>query len=453
MDKPTSSIKYPNALAGSNSSRCHCVIAGHGIDAITTATVMVSLGHKVSLYANLDELKQTLSHYKFEYQQQALWQLYLSQQDITVLAMPEQASEVFAGSAPDLYWMFYSDLPSSWQQTADAKPSWVTQLNESQVSTQIPVILSGISTLGVFDDLARVCQRPWVYYVPFVFLQDGSAYQSMLSPKLWLMGEKTADSIDKVAVLQPLIAQAQRSYITDIATIEFSRSAIMSMLATRVSFMNEWSRLADRQGVDIQEVAEIMGLDARIGSSYLKAGWGFGGTTLPAEINALQQTLADTQVDHRLMQAVDAINNDQKELIFRKFWQFFDGAIENKQVSIWGVSYKAGSGRTSEAAIHPLLRLLWSYNITTHVYALEAKSELQGLYSEQPLLSFIESPTEQLLSSDALFVLSWPETQRLPIAAINEVVLPVFDAQNAFSKEQIQSLTGDYQGIGRCKQC
>lgn len=454
-DKDNNSTVYKNSSESRPAvlkTDKHCVIVGHSIDAITTATVMVSLGNLVSLYANQEELEHTLANYTFEHQQQALWQLYLNQQSLVVQSIPAHASDLFEQGAANLYWLFHSDLPAAWQQANDSnKPTWVTQLNESRVPSQTPVILSGIHKLGTFAAIAEYCQRPWVYYVPFVFLQDGSAYPSMLTPKLWLMGEKTPDSLDKIGVLQPLIAQAQQSYISDIATIEFSRSAIMSMLATRVSFMNEWSRLADQQGVDIQEVANIMGLDARIGSSYLKAGWGFGGQTLPAEIKALQQTLQHTQVAHSLMQAVSLINDDQKELIFRKFWQYFDGAIEHKQVSIWGASYKSGSGRTSEAAIHPLLRLLWSYNITTHVYALEAESELATLYPDQPLLKFISTPTQQLTDSDALFILSWPDTKRLPINAINEVVVPVFDAQNAFSKTQIQSLTGDYQGIGRSK--
>lgn len=452
-----------NSISASKAkSKPHCVIVGHSIEAITTATVMVSLGNTVSLYADNDALDSTLTNYSFEHQQQALWQLYLSQESIRVHPLPEQASEVFVSSEsavqetqhrvePSLYWVFYGDLPESWRVQQGDEQTWINQLNDSQVPVQTPLILSGISTLGIFANLAKQCHRPWVYYVPFVFLQDGRAYPSMLSPKIWLMGEKTADSVDKVVVLQPLMQQAQQHFITDIATIEFSRSAIMSMLATRVSFMNEWSRLADQQGVDILEVATIMGLDKRIGSSYLKAGWGFGGQTLPAEIAALEDTLRDTQVDNRLMQAVTAINDDQKELIFRKFWQYFDGAIENKQVSIWGASYKSGSGRTSAAAIHPLLRLLWSYNITTYVYALEAESELAALYPDQPLLKFISQSTEKLSSSDALFVLSWPSTKRLPISAINEVVVPIFDAQNAFSHQQIQSLVGDYQGIGRSK--
>ena len=454
LDTINSRPSYATQPSSLKSPRPHCVIVGHSIDAITTATVMVSLGNSVSLYANSQELQDTLATYTFEHQQQALWQLYVSQQDIVVYELPDSAETLFdkmQPTQPNLYWLFYGDLPQQWQEQGEGHPTWVNHLNESDIETQTPLVLSGISTLGVFADIAKQCKRPWVYYVPFVFLQDGRAYPSMLSPKLWLMGEKTADSVDKVAMLQPLIAQAEQRFITDIATVEFSRSAIMSMLATRVSFMNEWSRLADQQGVDITEVANIMGLDTRIGSSYLKAGWGFGGQTLPAEISALQQTLQNTQVEHRLMDAVNTINDDQKELIFRKFWQYFDGAIDNKQVSIWGASYKSGSGRTTSSAIHPLLRLLWSYNITTYVYASEAQGELARLYPNQPLLKFIDEPTEQINNSDALFVLSWHTTKRLPIGAINDVVVPVFDAQNIFNKQQVQSLVGDYQGIGRRK--
>lgn len=451
--KPDSLKPEPLRSHHTRKSKVHCVVLGHSIDAITTATVMVTLGHSVSLYADSESLQHTLTNYTFEHQQQALWQLYLSQEDIVVKPLTEQADGVFQESDADVYWIFYTDMPSAWreQSVSQAQQTWINQLNESHIPTQTPVILSGISTLGVFAELSQQCLRPWVYYVPFVFLQDGNAYPSMLSPKLWLMGEKTPNSVDKIALLQPLMTQANKSYISDIATIEFSRSAIMSMLATRVSFMNEWSRLADHQGVDILEVADIMGLDARIGSSYLKAGWGFGGQTLPAEIDALQQTIDNTQVDNRLMQAVTLINDDQKELIFRKFWQYFDGAIEQKQVSILGASYKSGSGRTSSAAIHPLLHLLWSYNITTYVYAAEAEGELAQLYPDQPLLVFMPTPTEHLQDSDALFVLSWPSMKRLPIGAINDVVIPVFDAQNAFSTTQIQALVGDYRGIGRRK--
>ncbi|CAM4141060.1 UDP-glucose/GDP-mannose dehydrogenase family protein [Psychrobacter arenosus] len=444
-----------------------CVIVGHSIDAVTTATVLASLAQTVHLYADEEALQETLATYKFEYQLQALWQLYQSEQQIVVYPVPADASELLTltsaavNGAEDngkpnqtqaaLYWLFYPELPASWRQQLGTQDLWISQLNESALSTQVPLVLSGIEALGTFATLAAQCQRAWVYYVPFVFLQDGHSYASMLSPTLWLMGEKTADSSHKLALLQPLMAQAKQTFITDIATTEFARSAIMNMLATRVSFMNEWSRLADHQGVDITEVATIMGLDERIGKSYLKAGWGFGGQTLPAEITALQQTLGDASKENRLMHAVDQINDDQKELIFRKFWQYFDGKIECKTVSIWGASYKEGSGRTSSSAIHPLLNLLWSYGITTQVYASEAEAELARLYPEQPLLQFIAQPAVNLQQAQALFILVWSAYQQVPVSAINEVALPIFDAQNALSKLQIAALSGDYVGIGRGK--
>jgi UDPglucose 6-dehydrogenase len=294
-------------------------------------------------------------------------------------------------------------------------------------------------------------QRAWVYYLPFVFLKDGDAYSSMLNPSLWLLGEKTPNSSYHLHMLQPLMQHARATHYANIAIIEFARSSIMAMLATRVSFMNEMSRLADSQQVDIQQVSHIMGLDERVGSSYLQAGWGFGGNTLPTELLQLQQSSQAQSLAMPLLQSVIHINEDQKELIFRKFWQYFDGFIDNKTVMIWGGSYKAGSGRTAESAIHPLLALLWSYNIRTLVYSDKAQTELAALYKQQPLLELINNPYQQLNEAQAIFIISWLPENRLDIAKLNERAMPVFDAQNALSRTQIDGLVGDYMGIGRAK--
>ena len=252
-------------------------------------------------------------------------------------------------------------------------------------------------------------------------------------------------------MLQPLMQHARATHHADIATIEFARSSIMAMLATRVSFMNEMSRLADSHQVDIQQVSHIMGLDERVGSSYLQAGWGFGGNTLPTELLQLQQSSQAQSLAMPLLQSVIHINEDQKELIFRKFWQYFDGFIDNKTVMIWGGSYKAGSGRTAESAIHPLLALLWSYNIRTLVYSDKAQIELAALYKQQPLLELINNPYQKLNEAQAIFIISWLPENRLDIAKLNEQAMPVFDAQNALSRTQIDGLVGDYMGIGRAK--
>lgn len=453
-----------------------CVLIGHGIEAITSAVVLASLGQKVHIYADRDKLSQHLQQYGFEHHLQALWQLYSGQQ-IVSYQLPEYPQNLlngydaqtsdshlsdshlsdsqlsdsqalsFSETLPEvaLYWLFVDDVKVLWQDD-----DWVNAFNYRNQQNQ-PIILSGIERLGYIATIAQRLQRPWVYYVPFVFLQDGEAYSSMLTPSLWLLGEKTPDSSQHLRLLQPLMQHARAYHHADIATIEFARSSIMAMLATRVSFMNEMSRLADSQNVDIKQVSQIMGLDARVGSSYLQAGWGFGGNTLPSELVQLDGSGQANRVEMPLLQAVMHINEDQKELIFRKFWQYFDGFIDNKTVLIWGGSYKAGSGRTAGSAIHPLLALLWSYNIQTIVFGDKAQAELAERYEQQPLLALVDAPYAALNTAQALFIISWSSQDKVDINKINQHAMPIFDAQNVLTCAQIAQLVGNYVGIGRAK--
>lgn len=437
-----------------------CVLIGHGIEILTTAVVLASVGQTVHLHADMQILEQQLQQYSFEHHLQALWKMYSDQQQIILYPLSKRIDELIQyyessetvankirheATTVGLYWLFLGEETEGYL-THD----WINAFNYSHYQST-PLILSGIEPLGHISIVAERLQRAWVYYVPFLFLQDGEAYSSMLTPSLWLLGEKTVDSQHKLKALQPIMAHAREQHIADIATIEFARSSIMSMLATRVSFMNEMSRLADSQDIDIQQVSRIMGLDARVGSSYLQAGWGFGGHTLPVELRKLQQTAMQDCVDMPLLRAVMHINNDQKELIFRKFWQHLDGFIDNKTVMIWGGSYKAGSGRTEGSAIHPLLALLWSYNIRTLIYSDKAKAELAKRYSGQPLLELLDSPYHKLETVQAIFILSWSPQDKIDIAQVNQYALPIFDAQATFKRAQINLLIGDYIGIGRRK--
>ena len=434
-----------------------CVIIGHGIEAITSAVVLASLGQMVHLHADQKLLEKQLQQYGFEYQLQALWQLYIQQQQIISLAIATSADALITQYEATktnqdadhiqaaFYWLFIEDIQSTW-----AEDRWLAAFNHSH-QQKLPIIISSSTMLGQASSLAQRLQRAWVYYVPFIFLKDGDAFSSMLTPSLWLLGEKTPSSSQRLLALQTLIHHAQNYYYADIATIEFARSSIMAMLATRVSLMNEMSRLADSHQVDIQQVSHIMGLDDRVGGSYLQAGWGFGGNTLPAELLQLEQAGQASRLEMPILQAVKYINEDQKELVFRKFWQYFDGFIDHKTVMIWGGSYKAGSGRTAGSAIHPLLHLLWSYNITTLVYSDKAQPELTALYHKQPLLQLIESPYEQLDNAHAIFIISWSPQDYLDTARLNQQAMPIFDAQNALTRAQLSELVGDYIGIGRTK--
>ena len=142
------------------------------------------------------------------------------------------------------------------------------------------------------------------------------------------------------------------------------------------------------------------------------------------------------------------VNADHKELIFRKFWRYFNGFIENKTVMIWGAGYRIGAGLSTNSAIHPLLKLLWSYDIKTAVYTNNTTIELKELYENQALLSITNNPYK-LDGIDSLFIINWSGLTPPDVYELNKHNIPIFDAKNILSDDEIKLLTSDYIGIGR----
>lgn len=404
-------------------------IIGSNIEALTTAVVMASLGHDVSWRVDKTELNDLLAHYAFEHQLIALWQLYRHQGGIGIVNAPSQKED-------RVYWLFVDGMTDA---ELDAAPSY------AQVTSQI--VLSGSAQVGDMEALAQRFDSKAVFFIPFVFLRDGASFSSMLTPSLLLIGEKTTGSVAQLELISPLVKNAQQFATSSIKNTEFSRTSIMAMLASRLSFMNEMSRLADALTVDINVVKNMMGLDGRIGGTYLSPSWGFGGQTLPHALELLQDDFAAASIRTELISAVSSINQDQKELIFRKFWRYFDSFIAGKSVLIWGAGYKAGSGRTLNSAIHPLLSLLWQHDVATWVYDPQAASELESLYGDACQL--ITNPYEKLTTVDALFILNWPDVSKPDVERLAQHSIPVFDAQNLLSNEEVAQLQGYYAGIGR----
>mgnify|MGYP001756735311 FL=1 len=183
----------------------------------------------------------------------------------------------------------------------------------------------------------------------------------------------------------------------------------------------------------------------------MQAGWGFGGKSLPRELTALIDAFSDKQVDTALLQSVARINNDQKELIFRKFWRYFNGFIDGKTVMIWGAAYRVGAGLSTNSAIHPLLALLWSYGIHTRVYAVHTQDELKELYAKaysEGQLSFTDNPYA-LEGCDGLFIINWNAKEQPDYQALNAYGVPIFDGKNVLNDTTIAQLAGFYTGIGR----
>lgn len=416
-------------------------IVGCSNESMNTAIVMASLDKNVTLLCNAGEVQSKLEHYKFERQMVSLWNLYAKEGKIQVeQGIIASSDQLFADKSHQeaVVWLFLDALSHAER----------TEIPTHITSSQQFVIISGITPIGQADKIAKSLATPQVFYLPLVFMKDGESFSSMLKPDMVLLGEKTLDSHQQSQILNFFLKNTKKQFISDIKTAEFARSSIMGMLATRLSFMNEMARLADSEGVNIKTVEQILGLDKRIGKDYLKAGWGFGGKSLPSELDFLIEKFDQNHVETSLLESVKTINEDQKELIFRKFWQYFDGFIEGKTVLIWGAGYRNGTGRTTHSAIHPLLNLLWSYNINTIVYANNTAEELLELYGDNPLFSLTPTAYDELANAQALFILNWSHPTLPEIHQINAVGLPVFDGKNVLKDEQIKQLKGFYTGIG-----
>ncbi len=417
-------------------------IIGGSNEALNTAIVMASLDRKVTVICSQKQIQDTLQHYCFERQMVSLWHLYTKEQKIQI---NEEVSATLGQIKNDetflsaTFWLFLDTLDIN-----DRQPI-LAVINHPNCKT----VLSGVCDIGAADNMAAALATPYVFYLPFIFIKDGMNFSSLLQPEFVVLGEKTPNSYLECDAVSFFVNQSQQNHVTDIKTAEFSRNTIMTMLATRLSLMNELSRLADQLNVDITQVENIVGKDPRIGKDYLSAGWGFGGKTLPNELLRLTHTLQQCNIKSSLIQKVMAINEDQKELIFRKFWRHFDGFIEHKTVVIWGAGYRSGTGRTTNSAIHPLLKLLWSYQIKTLIFATNTACELQEHYSGEPLFELIQDSYQYLPQADALFIINVSAHYSLNVNLLNQANVPIFDAKNFVNNENKIRLTTAYYGIGR----
>lgn len=408
------------------------VMVGLNHQTINACIFLASLDWQITLLASDMAVDELLANYRFDKQVLMLWQWYCHEGNIRL------SGEALHQTNADYYWLFLDNLD-------------IDELDKMHASPTSQFILTGVGAIGSIFNVALRLKSAWVYYLPFIFMKEGANFNSFFHIDLLLIGEKTRHSANKSLILAYFIHHSQKQHLSDIKTVEFARVAITGMLATRLSYINELARLADAEGVDIHTIEAMMGADRRIGQDYLKAGWGFGGQSLPSELGHLMRAFNDNRLDVALVQAVQDINSDQKELIFRKFWQYFNGFIDGKTVMIWGAGYRAGAGLSTNSAVHPLLALLWSYGITTKVYAVFTKEELARRYSDEikdGKMVLVDDPYA-LGGCDGLFIINWHSQEAPNWHRLNEFGLPIFDGKNLLNDETVANLAGFYTGIGR----
>ncbi|EAR59943.1 nucleotide sugar dehydrogenase [Neptuniibacter caesariensis] len=290
-----------------------------------------------------------------------------------------------------------------------------------------------------------------ICYIPDM-LAEGSALQDYKWPQTYIIGCTNDWAMLNIKALFRPFSQAVKQWMIMTAKeAEFTKFANTGMLALRLGYINELANLADQLEVDIEVIREAMVTDPRIGPHYLHPGCGFGGLHFQQYIEALSELMSEAR-NSKLLDTVLTENEKQKEQPFRKLWRHYDCDLENRVVTIWGLSFKPGTASIDNAPSLKVINTLLAQNCRVQVHDPEAMGNIREHFGEQPNLAYFDNGYDSLKKSDGLLLLTdWPEYWSPDYDEIlNQMKYPlIIDGRNIFDKEMLESLGFIYYGVGR----
>jgi UDPglucose 6-dehydrogenase len=285
------------------------------------------------------------------------------------------------------------------------------------------------------------------------FLKEGAAVQDFMRPDRVVIGAADDRAIGVLRTLYaPFVRNHDRMLVMDIRSAELTKYAANAMLATRISFMNELSRLAERLGADIELVRQGIGSDPRIGFSFLYAGCGYGGSCFPKDVSALARTAAANGVEMPLLSAVERVNEVQKQVLVEKITSRFGQRLDGMTFAVWGLAFKPNTDDMREAPSRVLVESLCSRGARVRAYDPVAAHEAERALCHLSGFSTVPGAYEALEGATALvLVTEWkefrtPDLDRMRQAMSSPVV---FDGRNVFEPGVMRQAGFEYFGIGR----
>ena len=286
------------------------------------------------------------------------------------------------------------------------------------------------------------------------FLKEGAAVQDFLKPDRIVIGvdsEKAQKTMERL--YKPFVLNNHPIYFMNIPSAELTKYTANSMLATKISFMNDIANLCEILGADINMVRKGIGSDSRIGNKFIYPGAGYGGSCFPKDVQALIRIAAENKYPLRILQAVEDVNYSQKEVIFNKIMKHFNGNIKGKTFGFWGLSFKPQTNDMREAPSLVIIDKLLNESAGVKAYDPAAMDETKRILGNK-----IEYATDQydaLLGSDALVLITeWSEF-RMPNFRVMEKLLKekiIFDGRNIYDSEEMEENGFVYYAIGTGKQ-
>ena len=284
------------------------------------------------------------------------------------------------------------------------------------------------------------------------FLKEGAAVNDFLRPDRIVVGVDPDDTFARdvmTRIYHPLCLDRDRMVWMDPASAELTKYVANTMLAMRISFMNEVAALCEKVGADVHKVRHGVGSDERIGSKFLYSGPGYGGSCFPKDVKALVHTARDHGLELDLAVATDKVNQRQKGLLFRKLKQQFDGDLRGKRIAVWGLAFKPRTDDLRESPALTLIDALLADGATVHAHDPEAEENARAQYGER--IAIHDDAYEAAKDADALvLVTEWRQYQNPDFERLQELMSsPVLlDGRNIWSEYGTRAMGFTYDAIG-----
>ncbi len=283
------------------------------------------------------------------------------------------------------------------------------------------------------------------------FLKEGAAIKDFMSPDRVVVGVESDKAKDLMTKLyRPFLLNNFRVIFTDIPSAEMIKYAANSMLATRISFMNDIANLCELVGADVNMVRKGIGADSRIGNKFLYPGCGYGGSCFPKDVKALIKTAEKNDYPMQVLKAVEEVNEAQKEILFKKLNKYYNGDLEGKTVAIWGLAFKPETDDMREATALLTINLLLEAGCKVQVYDPAAMDECRRRIGN--VVIYATDMYDAALNADALLLLTEWKQFRLPSWGVLKKTMKhpiIIDGRNIYDKKDLQELGFEYYCIGK----
>lgn len=282
------------------------------------------------------------------------------------------------------------------------------------------------------------------------FLKEGAAIADFMSPDRVVIGidnDRAKDLMERL--YKPFTLNNYRIIYTDIPSAEMIKYAANAMLATRISFMNDIANLCEIVEADVNMVRKGIGADARIGSKFLYAGCGYGGSCFPKDVKALIHTAEKYGYEMSILQAVETVNEKQKHILFHKLMKYYGGNIKGKTIALWGLAFKPKTDDMREAPSIVLIDDIIKAGGIIRAYDPVAMDEAKRILDDK--IIYAKDIYDAAVGADAIIMVTEWNEFRLPAwTTLKDIVNKpaVFDGRNIYNKEELENFGFDYFGIG-----